>query len=145
MAGTEPHAIGICEGNRTVRRRLREGFVAKFRCGFFEQLGGVDRRQWRRRIFVASRALERIASGLDFAAKISSDAGCAADFLEVIKVWLEFLESDGIILNRHVFRNETLAVSRFNVASQLEIFRRCSPQLTVPVDARTADTIAEDK
>src|SRR5580704_12852882 len=143
IAGTEPHAIRVGEGNRTIRRRLREGFVAKLRCGLFEKLGSVDRQQWGRWKFVASRALERIAARSDFAAKVAGDSGCAADFLEVIEVRFELLESDGIILNRHVFGNETLAVSLLDVASQPEIFRRGSPQLPVPVNTRAADAVAK--
>src|SRR6202020_2696127 len=105
----------------------------------FAKLGGVDRRQWGHWKFVASRALERIAARSDFGAKVAGDAGRAADFLEVIEVRFELLESDGIILNRHVFGNEILAVSLLDVASQPEIFRRGPPQLPVPMDARAAD------
>src|ERR1700735_3580574 len=109
------------ESNRTSRRGLAEGFVAKFRSSFFEQLGSVDRRQWRRRIFVASCALERIASGPYFTTKVAGNAGRAADFLEMIEVRFEFLKSDRIILDSHVFGNETLSVSLLDVASQPEI------------------------
>ena len=75
--------------------------------------------------------------------KVSGDAGRAADFLEMIEVRFELLESDGIILNSHVFGNETLSVSLLDVASQPEIFRRSPPQLAVPMDACAADPVAK--
>src|SRR5580704_9649081 len=143
IARTEPHAIRVGEGNRTIRRRLWEGFVAKLRRGLFEKLGNVDRRQWRRWKFVASCALERIAAWSDFSLKDTGNTGRAADFFEMIEVRFELLESDGIILNRHVFGNEILAVSLLDVASQPEVFGRGPPQLAVPMNARAANPVAK--
>ena len=56
------------------------------------------------RLFIASHTLERIAARSDFAAKISRDAGHTACFFEMVAVGLEFLERDGVMLNRHNLR-----------------------------------------
>ena len=63
----------------------------------------------------------------------------------MIEVRFELLESHGIILDGHVFGNETLAVSLLDVASQPEILRRGPPELAIPMNAGAADAVAEHK
>src|ERR1700722_14556569 len=63
----------------------------------------------------------------------------------MIKVRLQFAERDRIILDGHIRRNELLSVASFDAATQIQVFRRCTPELPIPMHAGAAHTIAEDE
>src|SRR5271167_4679384 len=63
----------------------------------------------------------------------------------MIEVRLQFTERDRIVLNGHVRRNELLSVACFDVATQIQVFRRCTPELPIPVHAGATHAVAEDE
>src|SRR6202522_409664 len=63
----------------------------------------------------------------------------------MIKVRLQFRERDRIVLDGHLRRDEFLSVASFDVAAQIQVFRRCAPELPIPVHAGAAHAIAEDE
>src|ERR1700721_926661 len=105
----------------------------------------MNRRQRRRRVLVATRPLERIAAGLDLTAQVARDTGHAADLFKMIEVRLQFAKRARIVLEGHAGRNEFFSVGSFDVCAQIEVFRRCTPELPVPVHAGAAHAIAEDE
>ena len=63
----------------------------------------------------------------------------------MIEMRLEFFKRNRVILDRHPFGNDILAVPLFETASEQKILGRGAPQLAVPVYAGAADAVAEDK
>src|ERR1700678_2122594 len=63
----------------------------------------------------------------------------------MIEVRLQFTERDRIVLDGHVRRDEFLSVASFDVAAQIQVFRRCTPELPIPVHASATHAIAEDE
>src|SRR3954447_15208981 len=85
-----------------------------------EHLARKDRREWRKRIFALARRLKWIASCLDLALDIPGLAGNRGGVLELVVIGLEFVVSDTPTLDRHVGRNEILAVALLVVGANLE-------------------------
>src|SRR5260370_42239261 len=105
----------------------------------------MNRRQRWSGVFVAARALERIAARSDVPVQIPGEPGNAADLLEVVEMGLQLLEGHGIVLNRHVLRNEGLPIALLDMTAEPQIVRGNAPDHTVPVDAHPADTVTEDE
>src|ERR1700733_2536065 len=63
----------------------------------------------------------------------------------MIEVRLQFGERDRIVLDGHIRRDELLSVALFDAATEIQVFRRCTPELPIPVHAGAAHAIAEDE
>src|SRR5271170_7393067 len=63
----------------------------------------------------------------------------------MIEVRLQFTERDRIVLDGHLRRNELLPIASFDVAAQIQVFGRCTPELPIPVHAGATYAIAEDE
>src|SRR6202034_3527407 len=96
----------------------------------------------RGRILRRARAFERIAAGLFLAADIAGLAGGAAQLFETIVIGFDLLVAQRPVLDRHVGRQEALAVTLLEMAAAAKIGRQEAPGLAVPVDARPADAVA---
>jgi hypothetical protein len=112
---------------------------------FLEDLSCSNRRQWRGRVLIAPRSLEWIPARLYLAAQVPGDTGDTADLFKMIKVRFQFSERHRIVLDGHIRRNELLSVALFDAATQIQVFRRCSPELSIPVHARPTHAVAEDE
>ena len=130
---------------RRIGRSLRKRVKAQLACGFLEQHRAVRRSQRRQWIFVGARTFEDVAAGLDLAAKVAGLARRSADLFELVEVRFELFVRDAEVLQMHVVRNELLAVALFVGAAQAQVGRQCPPVMAVPVNAGTADAIAQQE
>src|ERR1700722_12222801 len=63
----------------------------------------------------------------------------------MVKVRLQFGERDRIVLDRHIGGDERLSLASFDAATETQVFRRCTPELPIPVHAGAAHAIAKDE
>ena len=112
--------------------------VARFARRRVEELGRVAALERRQRIVALARTFERVAARLDRACEIARLARDAAQVLELVVVGLELLVGDAPVLDRHVGRDEALAVALRVVAADHEVAGQEAPVLAVPVHARAA-------
>src|ERR1700733_5632836 len=111
LAAAEFGAVRIGVGLRGVRRRARERVIAGIARGIGEHFAGENRRQRRQRIVAGAGRLERFAAGLDLPADIAGLAGDRRGIFELVVIGLELGVGDAPVLDRHVVRNEFLAVA----------------------------------
>ena len=63
----------------------------------------------------------------------------------MIEVRLQLFVAHRIVLDGHVGRDELLSVALLYVASEAQIFRRCSPYLAAPMHTCPTDTVTKNE
>src|SRR5262245_43308848 len=136
LAGTKLRSIRIGVGARGVGGRARERMIAEVARGLVEHLAAQDRREWRQRIFACAWRFERIAAGLNLALDVAGLAGDRRRVLELVVIGLELVVGDAPVLDRHVSRNEVLAVTLLVHGADLELHVGPAPRVAAPMHAR---------
>src|ERR1700755_2437579 len=92
-----------------------------------------------RRIFSGARAFEGVAALHDLALDVSCGARRSAEVFEAVVMRLELAVRDAPVLDRHVRRQEVLAVAFGEVRLEDEVARQEAPHFRVPVHAATLE------
>jgi hypothetical protein len=134
---THLHTVRVLVGLRRIRGGARKRLETNFLGRLVEEHGRIASLERRQRITSRARPLERVAAGLDPALNVAGLARSSAEILELVVMRFEVLVADTPVLDRHIRRNEVLAVTRFGVTANLEVGGEEAPMLTVPMDTRT--------
>ncbi len=145
VAGPKLHAVRVRIRLRRNRRGRRIRVMTEVARGLLEQhrrIGGGQRRQ---RVVTRARRFERIAAADRLAVEVARLATGARDILEAVIERFKLGGADRPVLNRHVVGNEVLAVALLVVTAQLQVGIGRAIGEAVPVHARAAHAIAEQK
>src|SRR5215208_4834066 len=111
LTRAELHAVGIGVWPRGIGGRPLVGMIAELGRSLGEQLARVVRLQWRVRVLARTRVLEWIAAGLDMTLDVARLAGHPGCVFKFVVIRLDFRTRDAPVLQRHVIRDEALAVA----------------------------------
>nr|GEU28151.1 hypothetical protein [Tanacetum cinerariifolium] len=141
---TRPHLAAIRIGVRTrgIGRRRHERVQAHVGSRLVEQVRRVRHLLRRQRVMVGAAGLEKIAFADDLAIDAVRHARCAEHFFNKIEMRFQLFVRDAEILDGHAFGNKFLAVARFIVRAQFQLFRQHAPVLARPVQAGATDARA---
>ena len=143
LAAAEGRAVRVGVGARGVRRRARERVVASLGRRLGEQLRGEHALERRQRVFARTRALERVAAGLDLALQVAGLAGHRGHVLELVVVPLHLGIGDAPVAQvGHLGGDELRAVALLVQAAHLELIVGPAPGAAAPVQAGTTDRLA---